>query len=245
MNTSITPFLFGESIIRTIIREDQPWFLAKDVCEVLSISNNRDAVSSLDDDEKITVANPDGNPRAGIPHEMTYVSESGLYALIFKSRKTEAKIFRKWVTSEVLPSIRKKGFYSHRTDQVLSFIRELLAMGFTPKDASILARGEFPPLTRKEQRMQELEQQNTEAKDDPEALLFLSIMAPGIEYRVNDFYTALPPGHRILAIKTVKGRTTAIGMVMERLVRMGKLRRINARLATFALASDKIVPMER
>lgn len=55
----------------------------------------------------------------------------------------------------------------------------------------------------------------------------------------------LPNGHRILTIKTVRGRDTAIGVVMERLVRSGKLRRINARHATFAVASDKIVPIER
>ena len=245
MNTTITPFLFGESTIRTTIIEATPWFLAKDVCEILSISNNRDAVSSLDDDEKITVANTDGNPRAGIPHEMTYVSESGLYALIFKSRKAEAKAFRKWVTSEVLPSIRKKGFYCHRQDQVLSFIRELLDMGLSPKDASILTRNEFPQITRKEQRIQELEQANSEAVADPEADLFLSLMAPGIEYRMKDFFSMLPNGHRMLTIKTVRGRDTAIGVVMERLVRTGKLRRINARHATFAVASAKIVPMER
>ena len=62
-------------------------------------------------DEKITVANPDGNPRAGIPHEYTMVSESGLYALIFRSRKPEAKAFSKWVRAEVLPTIRKTGRY--------------------------------------------------------------------------------------------------------------------------------------
>lgn len=91
---------------------ERPLFGATETCRILGIENSRDAVSSLDSDEKITVVNPDGNPRAGIPHQFTAITESGLYALIFKSRKPEARAFRKWVTDEVLPSIRKTGSYS-------------------------------------------------------------------------------------------------------------------------------------
>ena len=70
----IMPFMFGESVVRVITDENgEPWFVAKDVCRVLGLENNRDAVSSLDEDEKITVANPDGNPRAGIPHRYVEV----------------------------------------------------------------------------------------------------------------------------------------------------------------------------
>jgi len=90
---------------------ESPLWVAADVCRVLGIINPRDAVSSLDEDEKITVGNPDGNPRAGIPHKLVCVSESGLYALIFKSRKAEAKAFRKRVTNEILPQIRRTGSY--------------------------------------------------------------------------------------------------------------------------------------
>ena len=57
---------------------------------MLCIENNRDAISTLDEDEKITVANPDGNPRAGIPHQYVLISESGLYFLVFRSRKPQA-----------------------------------------------------------------------------------------------------------------------------------------------------------
>lgn len=78
---------------------------------MLGIENSRDAVAALDDDEKITVANPDSNPRAGVPHQLAFISESGLYALIFRSRKPEAKAFSKWVRGEVLPSLRKTGGY--------------------------------------------------------------------------------------------------------------------------------------
>ena len=108
----IMPFRFGESVVRVITDENgEPWFVAKDVCRVLGLENNRDAVSSLDEDEKITVANPDGNPRAGIPHRYVVISESGLYALVFRSRKPQAREFSRWVRKEVLPALRKTGRY--------------------------------------------------------------------------------------------------------------------------------------
>lgn len=108
----IMPFMFGESVVRVITDENgEPWFVAKDVCRVLGLENNRDAVSSLDEDEKITVANPDGNPRAGIPHRYVVISESGLYALVFRSRKPQAREFSRWVRKEVLPALRKTGRY--------------------------------------------------------------------------------------------------------------------------------------
>lgn len=100
----------GQSL-RVALRNGEEWFVAADVCRILGITNPRDAVASLEEDEKITVANPDGNPRAGVPHRMNLVSESGLYALIFRSRKEEARAFRKWVTSEVLPAIRRTGAF--------------------------------------------------------------------------------------------------------------------------------------
>lgn len=93
--------------IRVQVINNEPWFVAKDVCDVLEISNNRDAVSRLDDDEKATSVLP---TQFGAK-DMWLINESGLYSLIFQSRKPEAKAFRKWVTSEVLPAIRKKGYY--------------------------------------------------------------------------------------------------------------------------------------
>ena len=81
--------------------------MAKDVCDILEHSDPSMAVSRLDDDEqgKTTVRTPGG------PHEVLTVSESGLYSLVFTSRKPEAKRFRKWVTGTVLPEIRKTGSY--------------------------------------------------------------------------------------------------------------------------------------
>ena len=108
METDITPYVFQDNLVR--LRQDEkgdPWFVAKDVCKVLGIVNTSQAVFSLDDDEK-GICNSD---TLGGDQEMLIVSESGLYALIFKSRKPAAKTFRKWVTSEVLPAIRKTGMY--------------------------------------------------------------------------------------------------------------------------------------
>nr|UVM85710.1 MAG: antirepressor protein KilAC domain protein [Bacteriophage sp.] len=120
MNTEIQTFNFNAVPLRTLTDEDgDPWFVAKDVCDILGISNNRDAISQLDSDEKNTVAIPDGIP--GNPNK-TIISEPGLYQLIMRSRKPEAKTFKRWVTHEVLPSIRKHGIYATETtiDQILA-----------------------------------------------------------------------------------------------------------------------------
>lgn len=95
--------------IRVKMVNNEPWFVATDVCQVLKIANNRNAVARLDDDEK-----KDGvriMDTVGRTNYVTMINESGLYAIILQSRKPNAKQFRKWVTGEVLPSIRKKGFY--------------------------------------------------------------------------------------------------------------------------------------
>ena len=111
---SITPFTFNGTEVRTILRDGEPWFVAADVCNVLELADTSSALRELDEDEKITQHNERGNPRAGIPHQFNLINESGLYALTFKSRKPEAKAFKKWVTAEVLPAIRKTGsFISH------------------------------------------------------------------------------------------------------------------------------------
>ena len=87
--------------------EDNPWWVAKDVCKVLDIKNSRDAVQNLDDDEK----GVDKIYTLGGRQNVITINESGLYTLIFRSNKPEAKVFRRWITNEVLPSIRKTGEY--------------------------------------------------------------------------------------------------------------------------------------
>lgn len=100
--------LFGSNM-RVLYKSDgEPWFVAKDVCEILQFKNYRDAVSRLDADER-GVGNAD---TLGGVQSMSIVNESGLFHLIFISRNPCAKFFRRWVTDEVLPSIRKTGLYA-------------------------------------------------------------------------------------------------------------------------------------
>ncbi|EDZ47845.1 BRO family, N-terminal domain protein [Rhodobacterales bacterium Y4I] len=98
-------FDFNTKQVRVVSRDGSPWFVAKDVCDALGIGNPSMAVASLEEDE-VTLSTIEGSHRP-----TNLISESGLYALIFQSRKAEAKAFRKWVTSTVLPAIRKTGSY--------------------------------------------------------------------------------------------------------------------------------------
>lgn len=108
--TGLQVFNFNEQAgtpIRVQVINADPWFVAKDVCQVLGIEKYRDAMSRLDADERGSVL----VDTLGGQQQMGAVNESGLYGLIMRSNKPEAKKFRKWVTSEVLPSIRKTGGY--------------------------------------------------------------------------------------------------------------------------------------
>lgn len=109
MNTEIQTFNFNASTLRTMTDENgEPWFVAKDVCDVLGLNNVSQALTRLDNDEKSSIILNDGTP--GTPTK-TIVSESGLYSLTIASRKPEAHEFKRWVTHEVLPTIRKTGGY--------------------------------------------------------------------------------------------------------------------------------------
>ena len=108
--------------IRVIMRCSDPWFVASDACDCLAISNARDALANIDDDDKLKLTKDEIDTVVSIDgikcsvdsrvQSLNLVSESGLYDLIMQSRKPEAKAFKRWVTHEVLPSIRKTGSYS-------------------------------------------------------------------------------------------------------------------------------------
>jgi prophage antirepressor-like protein len=114
MNGDVTPFLFeGENLVRVVMRDGNPWFVAADVCKVLGIKNSRDALEKLDDDEK-GVALTD---TLRGPQEVSIVSEGGLYTLVLRSRDatkqgTVPHRFRRWITGEVIPQIRQTGGYT-------------------------------------------------------------------------------------------------------------------------------------
>lgn len=102
----MTPFNFGEQQVRVISDDQgQPWFVAADVCAVLEIKNPSDAIKRLDDDERARF-------NLALQGDSNIINESGLYSLILRSRKASARTFRKWVTSEVLPAIRRTGAYT-------------------------------------------------------------------------------------------------------------------------------------
>lgn len=104
--TNIVPFDYEGNEIRTITIDDEPWWFAVDVCGVLDLENTARAVMGLDEDEKCEHEHYSGSGR-----KPTLINESGLYSLILRSRKPEAKAFKRWVTREVLPEIRKTGGY--------------------------------------------------------------------------------------------------------------------------------------
>lgn len=100
--------------VRVVERDGEPWFVANDVLRVLEVSNSKDALRGLDDDEKsgVDIIDPHGREQT-----TNCVSEAGLYSIILRSRKPEAKTFKRWITHDVIPSIRKHGIYA--TEEVL------------------------------------------------------------------------------------------------------------------------------
>jgi anti-repressor protein len=110
MPTAIKTFIFPmtSDAVRITDQNGDPWFIAKDICDALGLTNPSQTLSYLDEDERSLISNE--ALRANGP--VTIINESGLYSLILRSRKPEAKAFKKWVTSEVLPAIRRDGSYS-------------------------------------------------------------------------------------------------------------------------------------
>lgn len=101
----ITVYRFGDMELRCVLRGEDPWFFAVDVCKHLALEDTTSALRRLEDDEKSNLSSSAGGAGWNI------VNESGLYVLVFQSKKAEAVAYRKWVTGEVLPSIRRTGQY--------------------------------------------------------------------------------------------------------------------------------------
>jgi len=120
-DNSMVPFDFQEYQVRVVNIDDEPWFVVNDVCKVLEITNTRNVVERIDSDD---VRQTDVTDSLGRSQMTNVVNESGLYEVIFRSDKPEAKVFRKWVTSEVLPQIRKTGSFV-KTPQTLLEALEL------------------------------------------------------------------------------------------------------------------------
>lgn len=107
MDTLMDSYTFRETPVRVVVVNGQPWFVAKDVCGALELVNTAMAIRALDDDEK-------GISKVytlGGEQDMIVINESGMYSLVLRSNKPEARDFKRWVTHDVIPSIRKTGSY--------------------------------------------------------------------------------------------------------------------------------------
>ncbi len=140
--------------VRAVTLEGEPWFVAADVCRALGLGNSSKAVMPLDDDEKgITNSNTLGGEQ-----KMVIVSEPGLYSLIVRSRKPEAKAFKRWITHEVIPSIRKTGGY--------------IAGQETMDDDQLLANALLVAQRKIAERNKQLEAANAKIQADAPKVLF-------------------------------------------------------------------------
>lgn len=115
MNSSnVTPLLFeGEHLVRVIDQNGEPWFVGNDVCRCLGLKNPRTSLALLDEDEK-GVHSID---TLGGLQEVIVVSEAGVYRLVFGSRRPEAECFKRWLAHDVIPAIRKNGFYGKAANE--------------------------------------------------------------------------------------------------------------------------------
>lgn len=158
MNNEIQQFYFNNAALRTLTDEaGEPWFVAKDVCDILEISNPSDALKRLDDDERSRF-------NLGRQGETNIVNEAGLYALVLGSRKPEAHEFKRWVTHEVLPQIRRTGGYipASETDDDITILAKAVMIG---------------QRTMEEQKRRIAEQQSRIVELEPKALFADAVAA--------------------------------------------------------------------
>ncbi len=140
--------------VRAVTLDGEPWFVAADVCRALGLGNSRQTLSYLDDDEKGVIT----SDTLGGKQEMSTINEPGLYSLILRSRKPEAKAFKRWITHEVIPSIRKTGGYiAAKPDE-------------TPEE--IMARALVVANETLARHKQQLEEANAKIKADAPKVLF-------------------------------------------------------------------------
>lgn len=112
MTNEIVPFVFEGTSIRVLNIEGNPWWVASEITRVLGITNTSKAVTDrVDEEDRGSITISDGTTEAGGSPKRVIINESGLYSLVLGSRLPSAKRFKRWITSEVLPEIRKWGFY--------------------------------------------------------------------------------------------------------------------------------------
>lgn len=174
---------FGQ--LRTVMINNQPWFVAADVCRALEISNSRMAVDRLDADEKSAVSLTDTSSN-GVEQrrEFTVVSEPGLYSLVLGSRKPEARMFKRWITHDVIPAIRSHGGY---------LTPELTERVLTDPDTIIRLATDL-----KQERSARIEAERRIAKDAPKVLFADAVSQASNEILVGELAKMIRQnGHEI------------------------------------------------
>jgi hypothetical protein len=217
---TITPFLFGDSTVRTTLHEAAPWFVIADVCEVLGITNSRNVLKRLHEEDVHTM---DVFTQTG-RKTVNVCNESGLYQLIFQSRKAAAREFTRWVTSVVLPTIRRTGSYSSGHQAFLGLLREQLSLGVSPDLAARIA-AKLSPAAAPAPRGSTLYSN---------ARAFRSTMHPADElvgvmeedrrYTTDELLALLPTEHRIHTMKPGRGKQSALGRLLHSYVKDQRLR---------------------
>ena len=196
----------GQNEVRVIEQDGEPWFVAKDVGEILGLSNIRVEISRLDSDEK--KVSQIVTPSNGGYTDVSIISESGLYTLIMRSNKPQAKTFRKWVTSEVLPSIRRHGLYA--IDDVLNDPDIMIAALQALKTEREIAKGLTEKVAIQTQQIAEMQPKATyydEVLSFPDAISISRISkdygwsarrmnewlsAQGIQFKLGDIWLLYP-----------------------------------------------------
>lgn len=171
MNNPISVFKFTDNQeIRVIVIDGEPCFVAKDVCDILGLEHITNALTKLDNDEKLTVK----LLQSGQIRDMWVINESGLYALIIRSTKPQAKTFRKWVTGEVLPQIRKTGTYSlhNLPENVSAEIIALVKQLFEELSTQLL-ENQQKTLQNIENRLHQLEKRTATLPDNLDAFVYI------------------------------------------------------------------------
>lgn len=222
---TITPFLFGESTVRTTLHQAAPWFVLSDVCKVLEIANPHNVPKRLHPDDLHTMEVIDS---LGRTQTANICNESGLYTLIFQSRKAAAKEFTRWVTSEVLPSIRRTGCFHRGHQAFLYLIQDQLALGVSVDLAARLA-GKLTGIPKEEYLGHKVHPQQEVDIDS-----ITSLMQPGITYSIEAIATLLPPGHH-LARGTKKARESTVGKILTKADHLARVEKIPGRNVRYRL----------
>jgi hypothetical protein len=228
-NNSLLNFAYGDHLIRSQQTPAGPLFVIADLCEVLELSNPTMACRGLHEDDLSSIEVIDSLGR--IQHANA-CNESGLYQLIFQSRKKAAKAFTRWVTSEVLPAIRRTGSYSPAHQAFLALIREQIALGVSPDLAARMAGRLVPQEKPAARALLDSRPHPHDAEIDE----ILSHLQPEASYTIPTVIAALPSGHR-LRRGSAAAQSSAVGKVLSRAVRQQRLERDPdfPRTATFRL----------